>query len=169
LLFLDLETCGLAGVPVFLVGIMRLTHDDFTIRQFFARDYSEELATLQQVRQEIDLVEGLITFNGKTFDIPFLRDRMTVHKVRFTPPRVHHDLIHGARRKWRRSLPDCRLQTLEALICGRHRSGDVPGGEIPGLYHEYVKTGDIAPLLPVFKHNVLDLMTMAELFPRIVR
>lgn len=168
LLFLDLETCGLSGVPVFLIGTMRLVDGNFQIRQFFARDYSEEPAILHHIGDDLSQTSGVVTFNGKSFDIPFLRDRMIVQKVRFLPPRVHHDLIYGARRKWKGTLPDCRLQTLESMICKRRRTGDVPGGEIPRLYHQYVKTGDIAPLLPVFKHNVLDLMTMAELLPKIV-
>jgi uncharacterized protein YprB with RNaseH-like and TPR domain len=168
LLFLDLETCGLAGVPVFLVGTMRLVGSDFEIRQFFARDYSQEKSMLAGVGELVAGVEGYVTFNGKCFDIPFLVDRAARHKLDFTHPRVHLDMLGLARRKWRRVLPDCRLQTLETRVCGRSRSGDIPGSEIPALYHESVKAGDIGPLLPVLKHNVLDLMTMAELLPQVI-
>ena len=43
LLFLDIETCGLASTPVFLVGVMHLHESGaFHLRQFFARDYAEE-------------------------------------------------------------------------------------------------------------------------------
>jgi uncharacterized protein YprB with RNaseH-like and TPR domain len=155
LLFLDLETCGLANVPLFLIGTMRFKKNDFEIRQLFARDYVEEKNVLWQVREDMNSIDCLVTFNGKAFDLPFINDRMIYHRLEFSPPRVHNDLIYGARRKWRRTLPNCRLQTLETHICRRTRLGDVPGSKIP--------------LLTVFKHNVMDLMTMAELLPEVVK
>ena len=129
LLFLDLETCGLSSVPVFLVGTMQMDGEDFVIRQFFARDYSEEKSLLCRIREVVGDADGVVTFNGKSFDVPFLRDRM---------------------------------------VCRRYRSGDVPGSEIPAIYHEFVRSGNLEPLLPVFKHNAMDLMTMAELLPKLV-
>ena len=45
---------------------------------------------------------------------------------------------------------------------GRRRSGDVPGAEIPGLYHRYVRERDPYPIVGIFHHNLLDLMTMSE-------
>lgn len=167
LLFLDLETCGLSNVPVFLVGTMQLSGSDFIIRQYFARDYSEESSMLDHTCGLLKEAAGLVTFNGKSFDVPFLRDRMIFHRLRLAETRVHLDLLMPARRKWRGILPNCRLQTLEKHICGRRRVDDVPGARIPALYHAYVRNGNISPLIPVFKHNVLDLMTMAELLPAI--
>jgi uncharacterized protein YprB with RNaseH-like and TPR domain len=168
LLFVDLETCGLANVPVFLVGAMQMIEGDFRICQLFARDYSEERAMLGRVREMIDETDGLVTFNGKSFDVPFLRDRMVFHRLEFAQLGVHFDILPPARRKWRGKLPDCKLQTLETFICNRSRSGDIPGSEIPGIYHQFVRSGDMDPLIPVFKHNVMDLMTMAELLPEIL-
>ena len=78
------------------------------------------------------------------------------------PPR-HLDLLHPARRRWRGDLPDCRLQTLESRICRRRRVGDVPGEEVPGLYHDFVRNGDAARLVPVFHHNLLDVTTMSDI------
>jgi len=167
LLFLDLETCGLACVPVFLIGTMQLVGDELVVRQYFARNYAEEKSMLLGFGRFAKNAGGLVTFNGKSFDVPFLRDRMVYHRLEFSPPRVHHDLIIEARRRWRGSLPNCRLQTIESFICCRNRSGDIPGSEIPGLYHEFIKTGEISMLLPVFKHNILDLLTMAELMPKL--
>lgn len=165
LLFVDLETCGLFNVPVFLIGTMQLVGLDFEIRQYFARDYSEERNMLHHTRQVLQNFAGVVTFNGKTFDMPFLRDRMTFHRVELVETLVHLDLLVSARRKWKGHLPNCRLQTLEEHICGRRRHGDVPGARIPALYHAYVRNGNLEPLVPVFKHNVMDLMTMAELLP----
>ena len=78
------------------------------------------------------------------------------------PPR-HVDLLHIARRRWKGELRDCRLQTLEYHVCRRRRVGDVAGEEMPGLYHDYVKSGDPYRLIPVFHHNMLDVITMSEI------
>ena len=60
-------------------------------------------------------------------------------------------------------MPDCRLQTLEMFVCKRRRSGDVPSAEVPALYHDFVRRGDPYRLVPVFHHNLLDVITMGEI------
>ncbi|MFW6133469.1 MAG: ribonuclease H-like domain-containing protein [Planctomycetota bacterium] len=67
------------------------------------------------------------------------------------------------RRRWRRDVPNCRLQTLEAVLCGRHRRGDIPDAAIPEAYHDFVATGDARRMGDILHHNLLDLLTMAQL------
>ena len=162
-LFLDLETCGLNSSPVFLAGTMHWNGSDFVLRQYFARHYGEEATLLAALGEAARGYEFLVTFNGKSYDAPFLMGRALVHGVGLTLPPRHVDLLHAARRRWRRELPDCRLQTLELHVCRRRRSGDVPGEEVPGLYHDFVRSGDPWRLVPVFHHNLLDVITMAEI------
>lgn len=166
--FLDIETCGLANCPLFLIGIMSIRENRSMVEQFFARDYSEEAALLAHLGDVLSGYRMLITFNGKTFDVPYMRDRMVLHQIEHEFDQEHFDLLPPARRLWRGKLPDCRLQTLEEHICGRRRHGDTPGHLIPQLYHDFVRTGNAAPLEGVFHHNALDLVTMAELLPRVM-
>ncbi len=161
-LFLDLETCGLSSSPVFLAGTMFWNGEDFVLRQYFARHYGEEAALLAAVAEQAQQFELLITFNGKSYDAPFLHARALTHGVALQLPRHHLDLLHHSRRRWREELPDCRLTTLEYRVCRRRRTGDVPGEQIPGLYHEYVRNGDPWQLVPVFHHNLLDVTTMSD-------
>ena len=63
----------------------------------------------------------------------------------------------------RRRTPNHRLQTLESFLCQRKRVGDVPGSEIPDVYHEFVRNGDARDIAAVFHHNRLDLLTMVQL------
>ena len=162
-LFLDLETGGLASSPVFLAGTMHWNGEDFVVRQYFARHYGEEAALLRAVAEAARGFEYLVTFNGKSYDAPFLTGRGVVHGVRLALPSRHVDLLHPSRRLWKDRLPDCRLTTLELHVCRRRRWGDVPGEEVPGLYHDYVRNGDPYRLIPVFHHNMLDVITMAEI------
>ena len=163
LLFVDLETCGFAGTPVFLVGCLRYTRGDLQVEQLLARTYEEESAIVASLAELVRKCPVLITFNGKSFDWPFARDRAAVARVELPQPQVHCDLLHVARRRYRRVLPDCKLQTLELYVCKRRRAGDIPGSEIPAAYHDYVRTGDARLLQQIVHHNWLDLITMTEL------
>jgi len=162
-LFLDLETGGFSSSPVFLAGTMHWNGSDFVLRQYFARHYGEERTLLRAVAEAARRFAFLVTFNGKSYDAPFLRDRARVHGVPLLLPGRHLDLLHLARRRWRRKLANCRLQTLELYVCRRRRSGDVRSEEVPGLYHDFVRRGDPYRLIPVFHHNLLDVITMHEL------
>jgi uncharacterized protein YprB with RNaseH-like and TPR domain len=168
-LFLDLETGGLSSSPVFLAGTMHWNGTDFILRQYFARHYGEEATLLAALAEATRGFEFLVTFNGKSYDVPFLRDRGNVHRVRIGFPPRHLDLLHPARRRWKMELPDCRLQTLEYRVCRRRRVGDVPGDEVPGLYHDFVRHGDPYRLVPVFHHNLLDVITMGEVLSALCR
>jgi len=161
--FVDTETTGLSGNMVFLLGTMRVSGDDVILTQVFARDYSEEPALLAEWVRLLGDSAMIVSFNGKAFDLPLLRDRFAVHGLSLPEEPVHVDLLHHARRRWRGVLPDCRLQTLEWRVCGRRRVGDIPGAEIPAVYHRFVRTGEPRDILTVFHHNALDLITLADI------
>ena len=168
-LFLDLETCGLSSSPVFLAGTMFWNGEDFVIRQYFARHYGEEVALLNALHQQTRAFDLLVTFNGKSYDAPFLQSRAQTHRVAMQLPPRHLDLLHASRRRWKGRLPDCRLTTIERHVTRRRRVGDVSGAEVPDLYHAFVKSGDPYPLVPVFHHNLLDVITMAEILDALCR
>jgi uncharacterized protein YprB with RNaseH-like and TPR domain len=166
-MFVDIETTGLGGTPVFLVGTMVWEDGGLVVHQYLARDYSEEPGI---VARFVDLAgerKLLVTFNGKSFDIPYLRTRAAAVGVPFSVGFAHLDLLHVGRRVWGSKLPDCKLQTLETFICGRVREGDIPGSEIPEAYHEFVRTKNAAQVVEILRHNYLDLVTLAELMTRL--
>ena len=79
------------------------------------------------------------------------------------PELVHYDLLHHSRRRWKETLPNCKLQTLERFICGRRRTGDIPGEAIPAAYHQFVRSGDARGIKAILHHNALDLVTLLQL------
>ncbi|MCK4236497.1 MAG: ribonuclease H-like domain-containing protein [Candidatus Krumholzibacteria bacterium] len=161
--YLDLETTGLSMVPLFLVGLMYTTERKLVVDQLFARDYTEEPVVLRFLKGILRRFKAVVTFNGITFDLPFLSERMAVAGIEFSPPEIHLDLLPLARRALKGRTPNHRLQTLEIYLCNRKRIGDVPGSEIPDVYHEFVRTGDAGDIEGVFHHNRLDLLTMIQL------
>lgn len=168
LLFADIETTGLGISPLFLIGTMVWETGRFEVRQYLARNYAEEPGVIALFLEACAQRSVLVTFNGKSFDLPFIRTRATVNGIPFDIEPAHFDLLHACRRIWRGVLPDCRLQTLEALVCGRPRYGDIPGSEIPDAYHAYVRTDDATQIVEILRHNVLDLMTLADLMSRLL-
>ena len=177
LLFVDLETTGLAGgagTYAFLVGCGWFDGPTFRVRQFFLSGYGSETALLDGVARIADGTTGVVTFNGKSFDLPLIETRYLFHRMQ-TPfaGMPHVDMLHPARRLWRASDDDagavaasCRLSVLERALCGVAREGDVPGFEIPARYFTYVRSGDARPLEAVFEHNRLDLVSLALLTAR---
>ena len=162
-LFVDIETTGLsAGTPLFLIGVLRYGADGLRVGQLLARDYTEEPALLLHFAELLDASEVVVSFNGKTYDLPYIRDRSVFMGIPFPFRQGHIDMLHEARRRWRRQLPNCKLQTLEQYICKRVRRGDIPGSEIPDAYHRFVQTGNAVQMRDILHHNVLDLLTTAE-------
>ncbi len=167
IIFFDLETTGLGNSPVFMVGIMVWEAGQFVVRQFFARNYAEESAIIEMFAQATIAKRLLVSFNGKSFDLPYIRTRAAATGVKFEFDPPHLDLLHVSRRAWRDRLPNCRLQTLETHICKRFRVDDIPGSAIPQAYHDYVRTENAWQMVPALEHNKLDLITLAELMIRL--
>jgi uncharacterized protein YprB with RNaseH-like and TPR domain len=173
LIYLDTETTGLAGgtgTCAFLIGLGTIEGSDFVVRQFFLRDYPEEKAVLAALAEVLAGYQGLVTFNGKTFDVPLLETRFRLARQRSPFGRmIHLDLLHPARQLWKLRLETCRLTHLEAEVLGVGRTGDVDGSAIPGIYFDYLRYGDARGLQPVFYHNALDIVTLAALTAELAR
>ncbi|MFN0164850.1 MAG: ribonuclease H-like domain-containing protein [Bryobacteraceae bacterium] len=163
--FLDTETTGLAGgagTYAFLIGVGSIDAAGFRVRQFFMRDFGEEASLLTALTEHLSRFDVLITYNGKAYDQPLLETRYRM--ARMKPPferMTHLDLLYGARRLWKLRLESCRLVTLENRILGVERQGDVPGELIPYFYFDYLRTRQAFRLVPVFHHNVIDIVSLA--------
>jgi len=126
------------------------------------RDHGEEASVLDALTRHLAPFRVLITYNGRAFDQPLLETRYRLNRARHPFDRLAHlDLLYGARRLWKLRFDSCRLVELEQQVLGFERQGDVPGALIPYIYFEYLRTGEMARLLPVFHHNAIDILTLA--------
>jgi uncharacterized protein YprB with RNaseH-like and TPR domain len=166
-MFVDLETTGLNYSPLFLIGTMEWEEGGLVIRQYLARNYAEEKAVIRAFVERVPGKMLLVSFNGKTFDVPYLRTRAIANAVALEMRMPHLDLLHECRRVWGGKLPDCKLQTLERHVCGRWRYGDIPGSRIPDAYHAFVRTGNASQMAVIIEHNRFDLVTLADLMVRL--
>ena len=167
LLFLDTETTGLsggAGTVAFEIGVGWIEPRGMVIRQYIMRDYSQEGAMLRDIANLIEQAKTLVTFNGKSFDLPLLESRMVMNRIRTHVTNMPHlDLLHAARRVYKLRLGRCNLTALEEAVLDKGRCDDLPGAQVPERYFTYLKTGEFALLEDVLRHNFDDVRSLAEL------
>ena len=165
---LDIETLGLSpDRPVILIGAARPAGDDIVVRQYLVRDIGEEAAVVKTFLSQVHSGSFLVTYNGKSFDVPYVRGRMAYYGIRGRLDVPHYDMLPFARRVWREQVADCRLVTLEKHLFATAREDDVPGDLVPAFYKTYQETGNVGPLVPIVAHNRQDLVTLARLFARL--
>lgn len=165
--FIDCETTGLAGgvgTHAFLVGIGYFHGQEFLIRQYFMRDFDEEPAVLLAVSEKLNNFQSLASYNGKCYDLPLLENRSIVNRIDFDSTAWSHlDLLFPSRRLWKRRIQDCSLANVEQKILNVEREIDIPSYLIPQIYFDYLRSGIIDPLIPVFHHNIYDILSLVGL------
>lgn len=173
-LFVDIETTGLgqgAGVLAFLIGAGYFTTDAFVLRQYFLRDPAEEPAVLHHLADWSEGFSGLVSFNGRGFDVPILHSRFILSRLR--PPILkapHLDLLPPSRRIWRGRFESCALGSLEHHVLGVERSqDDIMSWLIPDLYRQFLRGGDNGEMRQVLYHNAVDILSLVVLAERVCR
>ncbi|GFN32369.1 ribonuclease H-like domain-containing protein [Paenibacillus xylaniclasticus] len=166
-LFLDLETTGLgagAGNVPFMMGIAFFDNGEYVVRQSLIRHPAEERAMLADLAERLPSFRYLVTYNGRTFDWPVMQSRFIMNGFgsKVWEP-LHLDFLHPSRSIWRNTLVSCKLSHVEEERLGVFREDDLPGSEAPGRYFAYLADGDPKPLLDVFRHNEIDMLSLAAL------
>jgi uncharacterized protein YprB with RNaseH-like and TPR domain len=168
---LDIETLGLrgSGVVAFLVGIGRPRGDHLDVDQLLLTDLGDEAALLDAVAT---LAGGrlLVTYNGRTFDVPVLVSRCIVNRrpADIVAPAVHCDLLAPVRRLFRDRLGACTLRQAELGLLGLDRGEDVPGFEAPARFRAWLRGAPASVLEGVVRHNEIDVCATAVLAARLV-
>ena len=173
LLFLDTETTGLAGgtgtLP-FMVCLARIQAEQLQLGQWILTGFAGEGALLETVSGWIRPSAHLVSYNGKSFDVPLLVTRYRL--ARQADPfanKAHIDLLHLTRRACGHGWDDCRLQTAERLLLGFMRENDFPSHLIPQAWSDFVRGGGVESLNAIAEHNRHDVLSLAALLTTIAR
>ena len=170
-LFLDTETTGLgygAGTFAFLVGIAYRTEAGWVGEQLFVSEPSEERAMLQYLKHRIEEASALVSYNGKSFDLPLLRCRYLLHGLQINEPRIHVDLYQMSRSVLKDRLDRKRLVDLEWALFEQQRENDIEGAAIPDAYFCFLHRRSAGELSRVLTHNELDVVTMPQILQWLV-
>jgi uncharacterized protein YprB with RNaseH-like and TPR domain len=179
--FFDTETTGLsggAGTLAFLTGCGWFEPEGFRVRQWLLLSQAGEPAMLAALGRVVDDTTLLVSYNGRSFDVPLMNMRWAFHRQQNPFDDVpHFDMLPTARRLWRQREgafdengdSGCSLSTLERDVLGFHRDGDVPGFEIPSRYFHFLRTGDASALTGVLDHHRHDIVSLAVLMSHALR
>ena len=170
---LDTETSGLAGGTgtwVFACGLGRPEGEALVLRQYLLARLDAEPAFLAALTQALAGCDLLVSYNGKSFDLPLLATRFRLAGLQAALDGLAHlDLLHPIRRAFSTVWADCRLGTAEGRLLGLRRQGDLPGSEAPRAWLDWLRLGEAAGLAGVLGHNRLDLLSLATLPAPLVR
>ncbi|MDE5414398.1 ribonuclease H-like domain-containing protein [Alkalihalobacterium chitinilyticum] len=172
LLFFDTETTGLssgAGSTIFLLGYSQLTREGVKVKQYFLPGPEHEVAMYYHFLHDVENLSNLVTYNGKAFDWPQVKTRHTFvrNEVPKLPAFGHFDLLHGARRLWKETLPSCKLSIVENEILKFERGEDTPGYMAPMLYFDFLHEPDPEYIEGVLTHNEWDVLSLISLYVHI--
>ncbi len=113
---IDTETTGLAGgtgTYPFIIGIGFWAEEKFVVRQYILRDFSEEPSQLSAFASDLAGTTSILTYNGKTFDIPILRTRFRINRLEVPfEDHIHFDFVHPCRRLFRTHFDSLKLTLL---------------------------------------------------------
>jgi len=174
--FLDLETTGLSRRrdAVILGGLLRQNGDGSqTVTQLLCDHCGEEPAMLAEFWARVKDCHVLVTYNGDSFDLPFLKERLrrfAIASEEEMPPVLSFDLYRVFHRHCPMAslLPDLRQKTVEeALGLARERTDQIDGAQSVQLYRQYemISNGGLRDQLreTILLHNRDDLFQLARL------
>ncbi|MBN2155658.1 MAG: ribonuclease H-like domain-containing protein [Candidatus Lokiarchaeota archaeon] len=198
MLFLDIETTGRATSEVFLIGIGYYCSETsrFRTELLFAREISEEVAVLSYFLKQLPRYKMFVTYNGRSFDIPFLQNRVSVlfepddledtfkQIVRSDPIQntigaygfakqlfdqfIHFDLYYAFRRDFKNFFPNYRLTTVEQFLLDFKRVENLPSSEVPLAYKLYIEDtrSYMGAIYKILEHNFFDVVNLERLLSK---
>lgn len=184
LLFLDIETLGIFDSPVISIGVGFFKNGKYEIHIYFARDLEEEISICEHFRNEIlPHFKCFVTYNGKTFDIPYIANRFLYFfeenpmisenetlPNKFNIKYHHIDLYHHCRRIFREKFQDFSLTTVEAKLLNWKRKNDLPSNMVGFCYREYKNNPEryIGLIKEIVEHNYYDVFSLPLIFKKLL-
>lgn len=168
ILLLDIETTGFTAKSsyLYMIGCAYYQAGKWHTIQWMAENYEQEAQILEAFFEFAKLYKYLIHFNGNNFDLPFLEQKCAQLKINY--PIKDFEGIDLYKRiapyKYFLKLPNCKQKTLEQFL-GIDRKDVFSGGELIGIYHDYVSNPTEFTEKSLFLHNEDDLKGMLKTLP----
>jgi uncharacterized protein YprB with RNaseH-like and TPR domain len=166
LLFFDIETFNKVHSPIILFGCGICDGQTLCITQYLLQNSSEEIAGLEFITEMMRMHPILVTYNGKTFDLPFTNKRLAHYNKQKCQPMLHFDLLHSSRRLFHKNFGNCCLRTMEKHLLSYERKEEIPSYLVPAYYQKYLRTGDTSLLKRIVDHNQNDIISLVLLLAK---
>ena len=163
-LFFDIETTGLSA-DISAITLIGCCDMDGNITQWFNEDGFSQKQILSDFLTFIKSYDTLITFNGKTFDLPFLSSKIKEFKLNASFDRYEHldlyQILKPYKNLW--GLKNFRQKNLEEYL-GFHRTDKLSGKKLIKTYQNYLEKGDTKDKEAVLLHNREDLLGLRNIY-----
>lgn len=167
LLFYDIETKSLASeTSIITIGLGWYEGPVFRVKQFTVLEDAAEYEIIQEFLAIASGKKAFVTYNGRSFDIPFTDMRASYHSITCGPEITqlpNFDLLHFCRRAYSDKLDSYSLKDMERSILGINRKDDISGEDVFIYYGRYLSSGDPKYLKPIISHNAEDIFSLALL------
>lgn len=166
--FMDIETTGLNrnNNTIYLIGVLYFDYkiNNWILNQYFANTLDKERKLLESFIDSISIFDKIVTFNGESFDLPFIEHRLKRYNINYKFNRSKSfDLYQIVKKnRYYLDLPDLKLKTIERSL-GFFREDKYSGYDCIGFYYDYVKSKNIKLKENVLKHNYDDLVHMLDI------
>lgn len=168
LLFLDIETTGFTAKSsaLYMIGCAYFADGVFQTKQWMAESYEQESVLLKEFFEFAANFRHLVHFNGNNFDLPYLLQKCAQYDLPY-----NFDNFEGidlykriSPYKFFLKLPNCKQKTIEQYL-KIDRKDAFTGGELIGIYHDYVKNPSAFARDTLLLHNLEDLTGMLKIVP----
>src|SRR5699024_1514513 len=124
---------------------------------------SEKEILLQLVEYMKDF-DSIVTYNGDSFDIPFINQRLKLYHIDFNLFSVVSFDIYKLikENKIYLEFENYKLKTIEKNL-NILREDIYSGGDCIQFYKDYIKNGDVALLDSILQHNYDDLFYLIDI------
>lgn len=165
--FFDIETTGFSRqtARIYLIGTLEIGEDKNIFCQYLTENQADEKTLLKKFLADIKTSDALISFNGKSFDLPFIKARCEKYKIDYKvlDQIKSLDLYKEIKEKSLfLSLENYKLKTIERYM-GIYREDLFSGGDLISLYYEY-ENGDKNLENILLLHNEEDILNMPKLY-----
>lgn len=168
LLFIDIETTGFTAKSssLYLIGTAYYHAGCWHIKQWLSERYSDEQTLLDDFFSFAADFTHLIHFNGNNFDLPYLLQKCEMYNLPYNFNNFEGIDIYKRISPYKFFLhtPNCKQKTLEELL-GIDREDTYSGGDLIGLYHEFVKKPSEEARSILLLHNSDDMKGMLQILP----
>lgn len=168
--FFDIETTGFSAShdALYLIGCCRYEGRNWSLRQWMAENESpsEQRQILQEFLNDIQDATTLISYNGRTFDLPFLQKKCASLHLRAELSAFQHRDLYQEIKELRSPLHlnSLKLKSVEEFL-GIKREDPFTGGELIAVFQSYEQNPSPDLLETLLLHNFEDIQDMLFVLP----
>ena len=163
--FFDIETTGLArrSSIIYLAGFLYRAPEGLRSHQLLIESLEEEKELIQKTLEFLNGFDHVITFNGDTFDIPMLKERLKFHGIHSVFNFTQFD-IYKKIRPYKKilGLESMKQKSIESFL-HIDREDKMSGGELINVFFFFLKIHDEESFNLLIQHNFDDICGMPAL------